>query len=59
MMTVRILWPSLEPGFAQVWVEVDPGNLVPETDEQDNLTSATIVIPRALLYLPAITRGAR
>jgi len=59
MMTVRILWPSLEPGVAQVWVEVDPGNLVPETDEQDNLTSVTIVIPSAPLNLPATTRGAR
>jgi hypothetical protein len=57
MMTVQILWPSLEPGTARVWVEVDPGNLISEADEQDNLTSATIVIPRALLYLPAITHG--
>ena len=58
-MTVRVLWPDLEPGVAQVWVEVDPGNLVPEADEQDNLTSARIVISRALLHLPLITRGMR
>ena len=47
---------SLEPGVAHVWVEVDPDNVVPEADEQDNLTSATIVIPDAVLSPPSIIR---
>ena len=54
--TVRFPWTSLEPGVAQVWVEVDPNNAISEADEQDNLASATIMIPGAILRLPLILR---
>jgi hypothetical protein len=54
--TSRLLWQSVGPGVADVWVEVDPDNVVPESDEQDNLTSATIVIPGAVLNPPLISR---
>ncbi len=50
----RVQWPDLDPGVAQVWAEVDPDNLVPETDEHDNLVSGTIVIPSTLLHLPLV-----
>ena len=54
--TGRILWQSVGPGMADVWVEVDPENAVPESDEHDNLTSATIVIPGAILNPPLTLR---
>jgi hypothetical protein len=55
--TARVRWPNLDPGVVQVWAEVDPDDVVPETDEHDNLISGTIVIPAALLHLPLTIHG--
>jgi hypothetical protein len=43
--SVRTPWASAVPGTTSIWVVVDPGNLVAESNEADNRMSASVVVP--------------
>jgi hypothetical protein len=43
--SVRTTWTNATPGTATIWVVVDPGNTVRESDEADNRLWASVGIP--------------
>jgi len=43
--SVRTPWTNAVPGTTTIWVVVDPGNVVTESDEADNRMSASVVVP--------------
>lgn len=54
---VQLPWPMVEPGAHQVQVVVDPGNSVPETDENNNTLLRTIMVGSQRVYLPFAVGG--
>lgn len=40
----EVLWPGATPGSHQIYVVVDPGNYLIETNEQNNVANSTIVV---------------
>jgi hypothetical protein len=54
--TVSVTWNNVPPGAHDVYVVVDAGNAVAESDEQNNSMKQTIVVATDHITIPAILR---
>jgi hypothetical protein len=51
-----VQWPNVAPGGRQIYVSVDPGGNVAETNEQNNLMSHPVIFITNRLFLPLVQR---
>ena len=56
---VSVKWPNLGSGEYAFWVKVDAGEVIDETQENDNVMQGTVVVPEYRLTLPLALRNAR
>jgi hypothetical protein len=55
-MEISVAWPNLAAGLHVAKIEVDPGNVVMETDNSNNGITATVLVGSFGVYLPLSSR---
>lgn len=55
-VTVSVPWSGLISGVHRYWVKVDNGNVVNESNENDNIASGLVIIDPYQNFLPSILR---
>ncbi|RME38555.1 MAG: hypothetical protein D6793_02545 [Thermoflexia bacterium] len=52
-----ITWSNVAPGAHFIKIRVDPGNVIPETKEEDNDLNSLLLIATSQVYIPVIMKG--
>jgi len=56
IQVVETVWPNVTPGNYTIYVRVDPDGLVPESNESNNMASATLNLVTDQLLLPIVNK---
>jgi len=56
-MSVTMTWPNVTTGAYRIYVELDPHNLIAESNESNNIISQTLVVGQYRRWFPLIIRS--